>query len=284
MWAGTHPMYCPLISNLACKKIRISMKNIKENHYEYSLTGTGEQSIVFLNGFRMKFDTWDTVCANIPVDYQLLLYNRSGVGASSKAKTRQTGDVIINELHELLFSLDIKPPHIFVAHSLGGIYANLYARNFPGDVAGVVFVDAPHPSEVNEQRRFKAPIILRAINEGLKHIEKWFDEFKYSEDDCIEETVLHIESAGPFPDIPIAVVTGIKKMPFVPLASFDIHLHYQAKLLELTDQSRQYRCSESGHFPQITEPVIVAKAIYETANDAKNRLQSAKPGSNTVDR
>ncbi len=248
------------------------MKNIKENHFEYSLIGTGEQSIVFLNGFRMKFDSWDKVCVNIPADYQLLLFNRSGVGASNRAKTRQTGNVIVNELHEFLSSLDIKPPHLLVAHSLGGIYANLYARNFPDDVAGVVFVDTPHPSEIYEQRRFKAPIILRAINEGLKRIEKWFDEFKYSEDECIEETVLQIESAGPFPNIPVAVVTGIKKMPFVPQAAFDTHLHYQEKLLELTAHCRQYRCSGSGHFPQITEPLIVAKAIYETANDAKRPL------------
>jgi len=178
---------------------------------------------------------------------------------------KQTGDVVVSDVHELLSRLEMKAPYLFVAHSLGGIYANLYARTYPNEVSGAVFVDAPHPSEIIEQRGFKPPWILGTINEGIKAIEKIFDEFKYSEDECMDETLSQIQSSGPFPNIPVAVVSGKKKMPFVPQAAFDTHLLFQTKLLELSDHSKQYVCNNSGHFPQITEPEIVVNAILETA-------------------
>jgi len=149
------------------------------------------------------------------------------------------------------------------------ITPNLYARTYPNNVSGVVLIDAPHPSEIAEQRCFKAPLILRMINEGVKRIEKMFDKFKYSEDECIEETVSQIENSVSFPNLPVAVLSGTKKMPFVPQAAFENHLRYQAELLYLSNNSKQYICCESGHFPQITEPEIVINTIIETAGEAK---------------
>lgn len=245
------------------------MTNFAKGHFEYSLIGTGAQSIVFLNGYRMKFDCWDKVCANISNEYRIFLYNRRGVGASCKASVKQTGHVIIDELHGFLSKLEIKSPRLLVAHSLGGIYANLYARTFSNDVSGVVFVDSPHPSEIIEQRNFQPPLLLRVVNEGIKRIEKIFDPLKYSEDECIEETVVQIQSAGPFPDVPVTVISGTKKMPFVPQVAFDAHLRCQEKLLDLAERSRQIKCIKSGHFPQVTEPEKVAHAIEETAHEAR---------------
>jgi pimeloyl-ACP methyl ester carboxylesterase len=136
-------------------------------------------------------------------------------------------------------------------------------------VAGVVFVDCPHPSEIAEQKRINPPIVLHALFDGMKAIEKLFDELKYSEDECIEVTLNQIGSAGLFPDIPIGVVSGTKKMPFVPEKAFEIHQRYQTMLLDLTSKSTHYICHESGHFPQITEPEKVIVAIRDTLNALK---------------
>ena len=246
------------------------MPNIDNGYFEYSLTGTGENCIVFMNGFRIKFDSWDRVCGKIPGNYSMLLFNRLGVGSSLKATTKQTGSVVVTEIHEFLSKIQIKPPYLLVAHSLGGIYANLYARTFPNDVSGVVFVEAPHPSEIALQRNFKPPVILRAINDGIKRFEKIFDRFKYSEDECIEETVLQVQNSGSFPNVPVTVVSGTKRMPFVPQEAFDTHLRFQVMLLNLSEHSKQWKCNESGHFPQLTEPDVVANAITETAMETRS--------------
>lgn len=240
------------------------MPNIDDRYFEYSLTENGSDTVVFLNGFRINFNSWNKVITELSANYSMLLFNRLGVGSSSRATTEQTGDVVVNDIREFVFGLELKAPYYLVAHSLGGIYANLYARTFPEEVSGVVFVDAPHPLEIEKQRNYKAPLFLRAINELVKSVEKRIDKYRYSEDECIEETITQIQNAPLFPNIPVAVVSGIKKMGFVPQGSFDIHLYFQEKLLDLSEHAVQYTCGESGHFPQLTEPKVVANVIRET--------------------
>jgi pimeloyl-ACP methyl ester carboxylesterase len=236
-------------------------------HLEHQKIGVGETNIVFLNGFRMQFKTWDKVFPELATDNSVILFNRRGVGASTKATEPQDGNAVIGEMRSLLSNLKLSPPYVLIAHSLGGLFANLYARVYPKEVAGVVFVDAPHPSEVSEQRAIKPPAIMNII----KTTEKLFDKFKFSEDECVEQTVAQIESAGDFPDIPIAVVSGAKKMPFVPEKAFEIHKKYQDRLLSLSSKSTHYVCPESGHFPQITEPEKVITAIRNILDAISSR-------------
>lgn len=245
------------------------MSNHKQEPFEYKIVGDGEQNILFFNGFRIKFNSWDKVYPTLSKEYRVILFNRLGVGLSSKASVDQTGEVVVEEIHKFLSDLKIKPPYLIVAHSLGGIFGNLFARKYPNDVSGVVFVDSPHPLEIVEQRKYQAPSIVTALNDGLKNIEKIFDEFKYSEDEQIKVTLSQIDNASAFPNVPIAVVSGTKKMPFVPDEAFNVHRQFQTKLLALSTHSRHYWCDESGHFPQITEPEAVIKAIKETASAIK---------------
>ena len=51
---------------------------------------------------------------------------------------------IVAELRASLQALDIEPPYVLVGHSIGGTYMELYARSYPEEVAGVVFVDSRH--------------------------------------------------------------------------------------------------------------------------------------------
>lgn len=236
---------------------------------EHYIARNSGANIVFLNGFRMQFKTWNQVYPALTSDNSVVLFNRRGVGESSKATEAQDGHTVIKEMRSLFCSLQLNPPYIFVAHSLGGIFANLYACVYTNEVAGVVFVDSPHPAEVTEQKATNPPFVINSINASLKAIEKIFHKFKYSEDEHIEETIGQIKNAGQFPSIPIAIVSGTKKMPFVPEKAFQIHQQYQYKLLNLSSKSKHYICQESGHFPQITEPTKVISAIWDVLNDTK---------------
>lgn len=231
---------------------------------EYKLSGNGKNTIVFLNGFRMNFGTWEKVSSEISIEHSVLVFNRSGIGKSAKATAEQSGEIVVKEIHRLLSKLNITSPCLFVAHSLGGIFANLYARTYPNDVLGLVFVDATHPLEIAEIKKNKPPFIIRCINDTLKSVEKTFDKFKYSEDECIKETVIQIQNAGPFPSVPVAVISGEKKIPFVSEQEFSVHKGYQLNLLKLSSKSKHYQCQQSSHFPQISEPVKVVSVIQST--------------------
>ena len=47
----------------------------------------------------------------------------------------------VADLHALLASAAIPGPYVLVAHSYGGLIAELYARHLPREVAGRVLVD-----------------------------------------------------------------------------------------------------------------------------------------------
>ena len=244
----------------------MSINNI---NLEYHRIDNGSISIVFLNGFRMPFKSWDKVYPELALENSVFLFNRRGVGRSKKATESQDGNTILSEMRSLFYNLRLKPPYILVAHSFGGLLANLYSRVYPDEVSGIVFVDSPYPSEVIEQKKNIPPFVVNVFNEGLKSIEKLFDKYKYSEDEQVEETIAQISEAGHFPNIPIAVVSGTKKMPFVPEKAFQVHKEFQAKLMDLSSHSSQYLCHESGHFPQITEPDKVIMAIRNIVNEIK---------------
>jgi len=231
---------------------------------EYLLTGKSGRTVIFLNGFRMPFDSWDKVYPSVGEQHTTLLYNRRGIGKSKKAASPQSGEVIVTELRALLKVLNLKPPYVLVGHSLGGIFANLFARKYPLDVESIVFVESSHPNEIRDQQSIPIPKVLNVINRAIKRVEQVFDQYRYSEEEQALTTLAELESAGSFPQIPIAVISGAKKMPLVPKESFLIHQQYQKELLALSSDALHYQCYDSGHFPQITEPRLVFNTIIET--------------------
>lgn len=53
-----------------------------------------------------------------------------------------TAQEVVNQLHQLLKQENIKPPYILVGQSIGGLYMQLFAREFPDEVAGLLLMDS----------------------------------------------------------------------------------------------------------------------------------------------
>ena len=69
-------------------------------------------------------------------------YDRSGMGWSDPARGAvSTGD-LVRDLAVLQDRAKLRGPYVIVASSIGGLTAELFARQFPERVAGLVFVDA----------------------------------------------------------------------------------------------------------------------------------------------
>jgi pimeloyl-ACP methyl ester carboxylesterase len=73
-----------------------------------------------------------------------VLYDRGGTGLSGSAQSDRSAAATTDELRSLLSSAGVKPPYLFVAHSLGGLFARRYAQRFPQEVAGLVLLDPAH--------------------------------------------------------------------------------------------------------------------------------------------
>jgi pimeloyl-ACP methyl ester carboxylesterase len=192
----------------------------------------------------------------------VLAYNRFGMDGSDKPTTPQTGRAIVAALRELLAAADLRPPYVLVGHSLGGLYANLFARLYPLDVGGVVLVEAAHPTDVEALAVHRSPL-TRVVQRIVDIPGAVFGRSAFAEVEFVAETVRELAEAGPFPDVPVAVVTGGKSPPtfLMSAAAREIRLANQRDFLTLSRSARQFVAEKSGHFPQITEPAVVARAI-----------------------
>ena len=57
----------------------------------------------------------------------------------------RTGGDVVAELHQLLAAAHVPGPYVLVGHSIGGLFALLYARTYPDQVSGMVLVDRLPP-------------------------------------------------------------------------------------------------------------------------------------------
>ncbi|WP_068618411.1 alpha/beta fold hydrolase [Paenibacillus tuaregi] len=237
---------------------------------EYSLSGAGSPTVVLINGGSGPIEGWLRIYHDIAEMTRVVAYNRLGVGGSDKPTAPQHGRAVVSTLKELLQELHIAPPFILVGHSLGGLYANLFARLYPGQTAGVVLLDSSHPLDLSINTA-QGPII-RGINKLLGAFDAFPAHRKWNEVHYVEETAEQIAKAGAFPQVPLFVVSGGKKPPFMPESAFEIRRINQRDFLKLSGQSTHLIAAGSGHFPQFSEPDIVTKAITECIKQARADL------------
>lgn len=81
-------------------------------------------------------------------------YDRAGFGWSDSAAPGRSLQDRAAELHLLLKTAGVPGPYVLVGHSYGGPLVRLFARDFPDDTVGLVFVDIP-----DETSMFRGPYL-----------------------------------------------------------------------------------------------------------------------------
>jgi pimeloyl-ACP methyl ester carboxylesterase len=113
-------------------------------------TGTaapGSPTVILESGQANALSIWGWVQPGASQSTQVCAYDRAGIGWSDARPEPRDGNEVARELHALLHNAGIAPPYVLAGHSLGGLYVRAYAAQYPGDVAGVVLVDAEHPDQ-----------------------------------------------------------------------------------------------------------------------------------------
>ena len=113
----------------------------KERRLNMACTGAGRPAVVFLSGLGSGTFDWRKVQPAIGKIARACAYDRAGYGFSDPTTEPADVDNGVSDLHALLHASGIISPVILVGHSLGGLYATVYAQRFPNDIAGMVLVD-----------------------------------------------------------------------------------------------------------------------------------------------
>ena len=158
--------------------------------------------VVFESGLGADSSAWHAVTGPISAFAQVVLYDRAGLGMSTPftAPGRPiTARRVADALDRLLARADLHPPFILVGHSLGGLYAQMFARLHPNEVAGMVLLDSSS-TEAPAALKTRAKLVPGSVD--------------FLDKAGVAESNREVREAGPFPAIPLTVVAAAHHGPY----------------------------------------------------------------------
>lgn len=219
--------------------------------------------VVFENGLGNGKEVWGPVFGPTAEFARVFAYDRAGIGTSRSSSTLRDGPTIVADLRATLQGLGLEPPYLLVGHSLGGQFVELFARTYPREVAGVVFVDA-RPADFS----------ARCLAEKAERcgtpwaVRPFMPAGATSELNAVKRTETAIERAPSFPPIPVRVLSARNRPASMPnlIRAWD---ESQQTLVALSPRARQDVCDTCGHFIQHDDPARVIRAIRELHEAAR---------------
>jgi pimeloyl-ACP methyl ester carboxylesterase len=106
------------------------------------ILGEGTPAVVIEPDWGGLSCEWQDIQNELSKLTTVITYDRAGYGESPRGEQPRDGRHIASELYTMLSNTNIREPYIFIGHSGGGLYVQLYAKMFPMDVAGIILVDS----------------------------------------------------------------------------------------------------------------------------------------------
>ena len=212
-------------------------------------------------------DRWGAVFPETATFTRACVYNRAGLHRSDPPPTvDRTAADVADDLATLLTVAGERPPYVLVAHSLGGVYARIFAARAGGDVVGIVFDDAFHPDLFDAQVA-AAPAEVR--DDWLAGMDAAFDQIESIEGIDWEPTAVQL--AGSSVDgIPVEIIVASRAYPGLDAEqTAAVDAARLTSFTTLSSQSRVTVADGAGHFVHLTRPNLVLDAIRRLAMGAR---------------
>ena len=229
--------------------------------------GQGTPTVVFESGIT-DLRLWSGIQPRVAAFAATVSYSHSGIGGSQPSGGSRTPDRVVQELHDLLGGAGVRPPYVLVGHSMGGLYARLFAVRYPSEVSGLVLVDGAHERQVREFARLDS-VFLRIREAGLKSLEPG----PRAEMDGLA-TILSSGDLGTtdkLPDVPMVVLTSTRSTPPMIPGAAKVWRDLHDEIFRSTTYGMHIVTSRSGHLIQKDEPDLVVNAIRWVVDAAKTR-------------
>jgi pimeloyl-ACP methyl ester carboxylesterase len=243
--------------------------------------GEGAPAVVIISGMGVAKDDYYTLQQNLSRTTRVLAFDRPGIGESTPNVDPRTLDYIDRDLKAFLDALAVPPPYIFIGHSLGGHIIRYYANKHPGEVAGLVFLDAPHE---NWPRYIRATWTPDEVSSYFK----WWSAANPDYAGVAQEEMLTYETncdlvrgIGVAPEIPVLMFTGDNIRHFrktQPGLDEDRRnwIAMQASMLDGVRDARHLVDLNTGHWMHQDKPDWVAGEIGAFINKVRS-AQALQP-------
>lgn len=244
----------------------------------YYCQGIGSPTVIVEQGGGISVETvfsweqrvgWAALAPKIASLTRICVYDRIGLGRSSKAERPRTSFDIATDLHAMLAREKITPPYVLAGQSLGGMNALAFASRYRDEVVGLVLIDSSHPQQLQRVNAVLPPRsnaesdVLRGFRDGPDRTAmggEWFDFAKNG------EQFANNMSIG---DIPLIVLTAAPQPPNdknpLPrewqIAIEALHQELQRELADVSTDSKHIVARKARHNIQLDEPQLVLDAI-----------------------
>lgn len=224
------------------------------------IEGDGRPTVIFESGLGDTLDVWQAVQHSIAVDCtRTLSYNRAGYAGSDPARTVRDAETIVAELRSELHDRGLKPPYVLVGHSLGGLYMQYFARQYPTEVTGLLLVDSTH---WNQQLLLGAPT-QRGDKRGRVVLFMDYTARRELNDSAVAGEQVHV---SPRPDaIPTIVLSSTGVFLGETPARRAEAARLQEDIVASFPGARHIRVDGSGHYIQRDRPDVVVDAVRTLA-------------------
>jgi pimeloyl-ACP methyl ester carboxylesterase len=133
-------------------------------HYDYEKKDSSEL-IVFIHGGGITgMEVWRN---NIPYfqnkGYQTLAYDLYGRGYTDRPSIVYTPALMVDQLAQLLDTLQIKQPFTIISMSMGAMVALEYANKYPEHVKKIVFLDPATTGDYKPNALLKMPVVSNLL-------------------------------------------------------------------------------------------------------------------------
>lgn len=224
------------------------------------IEGDGRPTVIFESGLGDTLEVWKAVQHSIAVDCaRTLSYNRAGYAGSDPARSVRDAETIVAELRSELRSRGVKPPYVLVGHSLGGLYMQYFARQYPSEVVGLLLVDSTH---WNQQLLLGAPT-QRPNRRGRVVLFMDYTARRELNDSAVAGEQVHV---SPSPNgIPTIVLSSTGVFLGETPARRAEAARLQEDIVASFPGARHIRVDGSGHYIQRERPDVVVDAVRTLA-------------------
>lgn len=200
--------------------------------------------------------TWSAVQPEVARFARTCAHDRPNRGASGAAPAGLDARGYVRLLAEALRAAGEPPPYVLVGHSMGGLIAQLFAVDRPGDVVGIVLVDSSHPGQVPRMARLpRGSSLTPGAPPPVERPEA-------------VEFAAFAAALGPSPPrltIPVAVLSRSRWTNATDgpddLARLAVWRELQGELAAMSARAWQVTAPNAGHYVQTDAPGLVVDAV-----------------------
>ncbi len=252
----------------------------------YQVYGSGSPTIILDVGIGETYSSWDTIVQQISDVTSIFVYDRAGYYQSETGPLPRHSRRAAHELEYCLRQNGIRPPYLLLGHSLGAMNLQMFAKDYPQLVSGMILLDPPpldwltgtNFPELQElfvqqtrQMEQASEALLNSPNPDDQTQGRFLHTLASEHNELMTTSARHVAGIKSFGDLPVTVLAAEKFNPQFG----DVAEAYQKfwndqcqKLSEKSSAGKYILVPEATHHIHLDNPEIVLKAVRELIKTA----------------